>query len=93
MYVSVILVAGGQGARFGKKADRPKQFLPLKKKPLLYWPLHTFQKTPAVGDVVIVAPLAHIPWVRSFVRRQRFGKVSAVVRGGGDACSVCVPGI
>ncbi|KAB2935504.1 MAG: 2-C-methyl-D-erythritol 4-phosphate cytidylyltransferase [Leptonema illini] len=38
--VSVILLAGGTGRRFG--ADRPKQFVPLADQPMLAWSLRRF---------------------------------------------------
>lgn len=80
--VGVVLVAGGRGRRFGPAARKPKQFLPLAGKPLLYWSLRTFQASPAVSDVVVVVPRDFLAWTGSFLRRQKLSKVSAVVEGG-----------
>jgi 2-C-methyl-D-erythritol 4-phosphate cytidylyltransferase len=79
---SVVLVAAGSGRRFG--AARPKQFLPLMGKPLLYWPLRAFQKTPSVREVVLVLSSDSLDWGRRFVRREKLHKVKAVVAGGAE---------
>ena len=80
--VSVVLVAAGGGQRFGSR--RPKQFLPLAGKPLLYWPLLVFEKTPVVREVILVTAPSSIAWVRAFVRREGLRKVSSVVPGGAE---------
>ncbi len=80
--VSVVLVAAGRGKRFGSR--RPKQFLPLAGKPLLYWPLRVFEKTPVVREVVLVTSPLFVDWGRAFVRREGFRKVSVVVPGGAE---------
>ena len=82
MSVSVILVAAGQGTRFGGGKGRPKQFLALRRRPLLYWPVAAFEKTPSVGRSVIVTAAGRLAWARRFLRRYRFKKVSGVTAGG-----------
>jgi 2-C-methyl-D-erythritol 4-phosphate cytidylyltransferase len=82
MSASVVLVAAGHGKRFGPASRRPKQFKPLLGKPLLYWPLRTFQKTPAVKSVVLVLSRDYLSWAPRFLRREGLAKVSAVVEGG-----------
>lgn len=53
MYKYAIIVAGGTGSRMG--GDVPKQFLPLKGKPLLWYTLKAF--TDAYDDVQIILVL------------------------------------
>ncbi|MBI4055804.1 MAG: 2-C-methyl-D-erythritol 4-phosphate cytidylyltransferase [Elusimicrobia bacterium] len=57
--VGVLLVAAGQGVRFG--TGLPKQFLPLWGRPMLGWSLRAFQKFPSVRNIVLVVPKE---WVR-----------------------------
>jgi 2-C-methyl-D-erythritol 4-phosphate cytidylyltransferase len=49
-----VIVAGGQGKRFG--AERPKQFIPVRGKPLAVWAIEPFQRHPAVRGVTLVVP-------------------------------------
>jgi len=51
-----IIVAGGTGSRMG--TDLPKQFLPLKDKPVLYYPLRTFLNAYDDLQVILVLPAA-----------------------------------
>jgi 2-C-methyl-D-erythritol 4-phosphate cytidylyltransferase len=80
----VILAAAGHGRRFGPAHQRPKQFRPLRGKPLLYWPLKTFASIPLVRSVVLVVGKDYLAWARAFVRREKLRKVAAVVEGGAE---------
>ncbi|MBI4396818.1 MAG: 2-C-methyl-D-erythritol 4-phosphate cytidylyltransferase [Elusimicrobia bacterium] len=82
MSVGVILVAAGRGARFAPRSERPKQFQPLGGRPLLYWPLKTFESLAAVGEIVCVAPREHVKRVEACVRHWKLRKVRSVVEGG-----------
>ncbi len=84
MNISVILVAGGQGKRFGAPAQKPKQFQSLLGHPLLFWPLKVFEKSPFVNHVVIVVPHVYVDWTKSFVRKKKLKKVFSVVSGGSE---------
>ena len=50
--VSVILLAGGKGTRFG--ADRPKQFLQFKDKPLFEHSLEIFNTLEGILEIIVV---------------------------------------
>ncbi|CAG9465126.1 unnamed protein product [Pedinophyceae sp. YPF-701] len=50
--MSVVLLAGGVGKRM--KASMPKQYLPLRGKPIATWSLETFAAMPEVGEIVVV---------------------------------------
>jgi 2-C-methyl-D-erythritol 4-phosphate cytidylyltransferase len=53
-----VIVAGGSGTRMG--GDLPKQFMLLKEKPLLYYPVYTFLNTYSDLDVILVLPVDHV---------------------------------
>lgn len=52
-----VIVAGGSGTRMG--GDLPKQFMLLKEKPLLFYPINTFLNTYSDLDVILVLPVEH----------------------------------
>lgn len=72
--VSAIIVAAGEGQRFGS----PKQFAPLGGKLVLEWCLEAFEAHAEVDEVVLVVK----DEAKGKEYLQRYGKVSAVVRGG-----------
>lgn len=72
--VSAIIVAAGEGRRFGS----PKQFSILKGKPILDWSLETFNIHKEVNEIILV--LADLSQKERFF--ARYNKVVAVVRGG-----------
>lgn len=74
----MVLVAAGAGRRFGSA----KQFQRLGGRPLLYWPLRTFEQIPGVAEVILVVAKDRTVWARRFVYRAGFKKVKSVVAGG-----------
>lgn len=50
--IGIILLAGGRGERMG--ACCPKQFLPLKDKPLALYSFEVFDRDPSVSEIVVV---------------------------------------
>jgi len=72
--VSAIIVAAGEGQRFGSL----KQFVPLGGKPVLDWCLEAFEAHADVDEIVLVVK----DEAKGKEYLQRYGKVSAVVRGG-----------
>jgi 2-C-methyl-D-erythritol 4-phosphate cytidylyltransferase len=72
--VTAIIVAAGEGQRFGA----PKQFAPLKDKPVLEWCLGCFDSHMQVAEIVLV--LASDLEKEEYIRR--FPKITAVVPGG-----------
>ena len=72
--VSAIIVAAGEGKRFGSA----KQFAPLKGKPILDWTLETFEDHVKVTEIILVVKE---DWLRKkFI--SRYKKLVAVIRGG-----------
>ncbi len=53
----VVIVAGGKGLRMG--ADLPKQFVPIKGKPILMHTLESFQRWNANAELIVVLPKDH----------------------------------
>jgi len=72
--VTAIVVAAGEGQRFGA----PKQFAPLRDKPVLEWSLGCFDSHVQVADIVLV--LVSDIEKEEYIRR--FPKITAVVTGG-----------
>ncbi len=78
--VSVVIPAGGVGARFGGRT--PKQFLRLGRFPVVAITVGHFARHPAIGAIVIAAPIAHVPRMRRLVEPLgRRGRVSVVAGG------------
>lgn len=79
---SAIILAGGSGKRMG--TDIPKQYLPLGGKPLLYYPLMTFEQSAIDEIVLVVAPGEEDYCRREFVEQYHLTKVSSIVPGGAE---------
>lgn len=76
-----IVLAGGQGKRMGTEVQ--KQYLDIAGKPLLYYSLHTFQKSNIIDEIVLVVGEGQIKYVsENFVGAYNFTKVSRIVEGG-----------
>jgi len=72
--VTVIIVAAGEGQRFGA----PKQFVPLADKPVLEWCLESFETHVQVAKIILV--LMSDVQKKEFM--ERYKKVTHVVTGG-----------
>jgi len=77
---AAIIVAGGKGLRFGGKVR--KQYLHLNGRPIVWWSLRAFEKSPSVGAIVLVAPGEDVQRLRLKIRGWKFRKFLAVVAGG-----------
>lgn len=79
MKVSALIVAAGQGERFGSK----KQFMPLGNHPLLYYATKVFNALPPVEEIILIVPAEDVKWVREkFTTEYAFKKISQVIKGG-----------
>jgi len=72
--VSAIIVAAGEGQRFGA----PKQFVPLKGRPVLDWCLESFETHLRIRDIVLV--LMSDVHTRDYM--EKYSKITHVVAGG-----------
>lgn len=77
---SAIVLAAGEGVRFGGPVR--KQYLALRGKPILWWSLQAFQKSPSIGTIILVVPPADLDRIRPLTRRWRLSKLKAVIAGG-----------
>ena len=75
------MLAAGQGRRMGSKIQ--KQFLGLKRNPVLYYSLAAFQDSPLIDSMILLTGAAEIPYVQTeIVEKYGFSKVRAVIEGG-----------
>jgi 2-C-methyl-D-erythritol 4-phosphate cytidylyltransferase len=72
--VAVIIVAAGEGQRFGA----PKQFIPLADKAVLEWCLELFEKHIQVAKIILVL----MSDVQKKEYKERYRKITHVVTGG-----------
>jgi 2-C-methyl-D-erythritol 4-phosphate cytidylyltransferase len=79
--VAAIVVAAGQGTRFG--GDLPKQFLLLQNRPILVHALERLERAPAIGQIVVVVAQDWVDYIgREIIGHFHFDKVGAIVPGG-----------
>jgi 2-C-methyl-D-erythritol 4-phosphate cytidylyltransferase len=78
MQAVAILVAAGRGERMG--ADRPKAFLNLAGRPLLWKAAQAFEAAPSVESLVAVVPAGELDSARELL--APLAKLRAVVPGG-----------
>ncbi|ERK32542.1 2-C-methyl-D-erythritol 4-phosphate cytidylyltransferase [Clostridium intestinale] len=78
--VSAIILAGGKGKRMGNEIS--KQFLDLKKKPMLYYTLKKFLNNGNVHEIILVLPEDEIDYCKEEILDKYELKVDRVVVGG-----------
>jgi len=76
MKTVAIITAAGQGKRMG----RPKQFIKIAGRPMLWWTLSVFQKTKAIDEIILVINAEEKNQTKGF----KFSKIKKVVAGGGE---------
>lgn len=78
---TAIVLAAGQGKRM--HSDIQKQFLEIQGRPVLFYSLDCFQKSPWIHNIIIVTGEEMISYCREeIVERYGMKKVSAIVSGG-----------
>jgi len=75
-----IIVAGGKGERMNM--GLPKQFLPLKGKPILMHTLNVFHKYDPDIELIVVLPTEHIPCWLELCKTHSFNINHELVKGG-----------
>ena len=78
---TVIIVAGGKGLRMGR--ELPKQFIPLRGKPVLMHTLDVFYRWDPVADLLLVIPEAHDAYWKMLCKELNCIIPHRVVYGGG----------
>jgi len=90
--VAAIIVAAGQGTRFG--SDIPKQFLLLQNRPIIVHTLERLQSAAAISQIVVVVGKEWVSYMgREIISRYQFDKISAVVAGGKERQDSVVAGL
>lgn len=69
----LIVVAGGSASRM--KSSTNKIFIKLHQKPLLYWTLLPFQKSPKIDRIVISAKPEEHKSIQKIINKYKFSKV------------------
>ena len=77
--ITAIVPAAGRGQRMG--ANRPKQYLPLGGRPILWHVLTRLEASPLVTDIVLVVRREDMDYCR---RHLSMSKVAALVPGGAE---------
>lgn len=80
MNTAAVILAGGVGKRMG--ADRPKQFLEIRGKPIIAHTIENFQRNSNVDAVVVVCVEDWIGRLEGIVAEYGLDKVEAIVPGG-----------
>ena len=76
-----IVLAAGQGKRMKSKVQ--KQYLLIKEKPVLYYTLSAFEKSPLISEIILVTGKEEIEYCRQeIVEKYGFTKVCKIVPGG-----------
>lgn len=76
-----VVLAAGQGKRM--KSRIQKQFLLIKEKPVLYYTLQAFEKSPLISGIILVTGKEEIEYCRQeIVEKYGFAKVKKIVAGG-----------
>ncbi len=91
MSVAAVVVAGGVGKRL--KSRVRKSFVLLAGRPMLGWVLRALERSPSVGEIVVVAHWKDLAAARQLARRERAAKVSAVVPGGDSRMASVAAGL
>lgn len=77
---SVIILAGGKGKRMGGEVS--KQFIQVKKKPILYYTIRRFQECKEIDNIILVLPKDEIEYCKKEVIEKYSLKVDKIVSGG-----------
>ena len=77
---TAIIVAAGQGKRFG--GEKPKQFIEIQGKPLLIHTLEKFENCPAVDEIIVVLPASEVLEHQKTVENFKLKKIKKIVSGG-----------
>jgi 2-C-methyl-D-erythritol 4-phosphate cytidylyltransferase len=77
---SAIIAAAGSGTRFG--TSKPKQFLEILGKPLLFHTLQRFEDCPAIDEIILVLPAGETANFCQTADKFNLKKISQIISGG-----------
>lgn len=88
---SAIIVAAGEGKRFG--GGLPKQFAEILGKPVLIHTIERFEKSPAIDEIVLVLAEGELRMFSDDLAGHDLRKVSSVVAGGATRAESVLNGL
>jgi 2-C-methyl-D-erythritol 4-phosphate cytidylyltransferase len=77
---AAVIVAGGQGKRYGGRVR--KQYLTLAGRPVYWWSVQAFDRSPSIGVIILVVPRDNIMGMRRQLTRLKTHKPLHLVSGG-----------
>lgn len=80
MHITAIILAGGEGKRFG--SETPKQLVKLSGKPIIEYSIMQFQNNKNIDDIYIVSNIQSSGEIRKLVNDGNYTKVAGVIIGG-----------
>lgn len=86
-----LILAGGSSSRFDMFES--KQFYNIKGKPLLFYTINSFQNSPLIDLIVVVAKEDEIEKVSTLVTNENLSKVEYIVIGGQSRKDSCFNGL
>ena len=83
IHCTAIILAAGSGRRM--KSDKPKQFMLLEDKPIIWYSLQAVEQSEIIDDCVLVTGSGDISYVQDeIIRKYQFKKVKVLVAGGNE---------
>ena len=81
---TAILLAAGIGRRMrGVKSDVAKQYMPILGRPIIWYTLRIFEKSPIIDDIILVVGRGELEYAReNIVDKYAFHKVDRLIEGG-----------
>ncbi len=86
-----IIAAAGQGTRMAGK--RPKQFLELAGKPIIFHALDAFEQCDAIQEMIVVLAVDEVAGFLSLAEKHNLQKIRAVVPGGATRAESVLHGL
>lgn len=80
MYVSAIIVAAGQGRRFGRGVS--KAVYKINSKPIIAYSLDILNEHPQIKEIIVVGNSKNIKSIRGIINNNKIAKAVRVVLGG-----------
>jgi 2-C-methyl-D-erythritol 4-phosphate cytidylyltransferase len=77
---SAIIAAAGSGTRF--RAEKPKQFLEIAGKPLIFHSLDRFEKCSSIDEIILVLSSDEIENFKNLAAGYNLTKLKKIIRGG-----------
>ena len=77
---SVIIAAAGSGTRL--QAEKPKQFLEIAGKPLIFHTLDRFENCPSIDEIILVLSSNEIENFKKLAEKFNLKKLKQTVAGG-----------